>query len=98
MRHLELYMGEQQIFDLFFASVASVGHCHPAAGRSNGIAVAPKLSLDECADVALEMLEIRRDVMFNSHLASVEREEIEKQAEYLTRKAREEDKYGEGYV
>lgn len=92
MRALELYMGEQQIFDLFFASVTSLAHCHPGNNRDPG----NQLTIEQCADVALEMLEVRRDVMINSHLAGVEREEAEKQAEYLTRKAREEG--GEGYV
>lgn len=87
MRQLELYMGEQQIFDLFFASVTSLAHCHPGNNRDPG----NQLTIEQCADVALEMLEVRRDVMINSHLVAVERAEAEKQADYITRKAREEE-------
>lgn len=52
------------VFDVYFASIVSMAHCHPGAGRKgNYDKPAPKLSLEECADVALKMLAVRRRVM-----------------------------------
>lgn len=48
------------VFDIFFAGVVSMAHCHPGAGRSNGHGIADKLSIEECAQVALQMIEERR--------------------------------------
>lgn len=62
MRNVELLEDEEHIFDIYFAGTVSMAHCHPACGRSNGIAVAPKLTVEECADIALEMIEVRRKV------------------------------------
>jgi hypothetical protein len=76
LRQLELYSGEQQIFDLFFASVTSLAHCHPGNCR-NG---ASPISIEECADIALGMIDVRRDVITNSFLAAKEREEAQAEA------------------
>lgn len=64
MRQLELDVDEILVFDIFFAGIVSMAHCHPANGRSNGFAEAPpKKSIEDCADVALEMIEVRRRVL-----------------------------------
>jgi hypothetical protein len=65
LRSIELDESEVLVFDVFFASVTSMAHCHPGNGRSNGYAAAPpKLSVEECADLALEMIEVRRKVLY----------------------------------
>lgn len=63
MRKLSLTSDEHMIFDIFFAGTVSMAHCHPAAGRSNGFAEAPTKTVEECADIALEMIEVRRKVL-----------------------------------
>lgn len=45
-------------FDMYFASVVSM-QFHPGAGTKEH----RKLTLKECADVALQMIDIRRDVL-----------------------------------
>lgn len=59
--HVHLEESERVMFDLYFAGIASIA-MHPAAGRSNGVSIATERSLSECADIALEMIEIRREV------------------------------------
>lgn len=56
---------EQMVFDVFFAGVVAMAHCHPGSGahRTGYDMPAPKLSIKECADLALEMIEVRRQVM-----------------------------------
>lgn len=49
---------EQTAFDVYFASVTSM-QMHPGAGTKEH----HKLSLEECRDVALQMIEIRRNVI-----------------------------------
>lgn len=61
MRNLKLREYEKATFDVFFASIASIAH-HPAAGRDNGHGKATVRTVEECADVALEMIEVRRKV------------------------------------
>ncbi len=45
-------------FDMYFASLCSM-QVHPGAGTKEHA----KLSLQECADMALEMIAIRREVI-----------------------------------
>ena len=45
-------------FDMYFASLCSM-QVHPGAGTKDHA----KLSLQECADMALEMIAIRREVI-----------------------------------
>ncbi len=55
---------EIMLFDVYFAGVVSMAHCHPGSGRSNGYGTAaPRLTLQECADLVIEMLKVRRQVM-----------------------------------
>ncbi len=64
MRNVRLDIEEQMVFDVYFPGIVSMAHCHPANGRSNGHATAPeKLTIEQCADVALAMIEIRRRVL-----------------------------------
>lgn len=62
MSEIKLTWDEESAFDVFFASVVSMAHCHPAAGRSNGYGVAPSKTIQECKDIALEMVAVRREV------------------------------------
>lgn len=48
---------EQLTFDMYFASVVSM-QMHPGAGTKEHT----KLSLEECRDIALQMVVIRRTV------------------------------------
>jgi len=50
-------MEEQVAFDMYFASIVSMQH-HPGAGTKEH----QKLSLEECRDIALEMIELRNEV------------------------------------
>lgn len=53
------------VWDIFYSGIVTMAHCHPGNGRSNGYAEAPgKLSLEECADIATGMIEIRRKVQY----------------------------------
>lgn len=64
-KYLEPY--EIAVWDVYFTGITSMAHCHPGAGRSNGHAEAPpKLSIRECAALALEMVEVRREVVGSS--------------------------------
>lgn len=45
-------------FDMYFASIASM-QSHPGAGTKEH----KKLTLEECRDTALKMLEIRRNLI-----------------------------------
>lgn len=55
---------EQLVFDIYFASVASMARHHPGVGRSNGFArAADQLTIEECADEALLMIKERRKVV-----------------------------------
>jgi len=49
---------ERTAFDVYFASVTSL-QFHPGAGTKDHRV----LTLEECRDVALQMIEIRRNVM-----------------------------------
>lgn len=62
MSTVKLNDAEQMVFDIFFAGCVSMAHCHPAAGRSNGYGTAEKLTVEQCADLALEMIAVRRKV------------------------------------
>ncbi len=65
MRKTKLEQSEQITFDIFFSGIVAMQE-HPGIGRSNGVALAPpKKSVPECADLALEMIEVRRQVMGN---------------------------------
>lgn len=62
---VELEENEVIVFDIFFAGIVSMAHCHPANGRSNGYAEAPpQKSVEECAKIALEMIRVRRNVLY----------------------------------
>jgi hypothetical protein len=50
--------GEQVAFDVYFASVTSMQY-HPGAGTK----AHDKLSLEECRDIAVRMVELRREVV-----------------------------------
>ena len=57
---------EIPVWDIYFASIVSMAHCHPGNGRSNGHATAPpKLTLEECAALAVDMIKIRRKVIYS---------------------------------
>lgn len=73
-----LDQSEINVFDVYFAGVVSMAHCHPGAGihkagnvytyapfgYQHGAENAPKrLSIEECAKVALEMIAVRRKVL-----------------------------------
>lgn len=49
---------EHITFDMYFASLCSM-QVHPGAGTKEHA----KLSLQECADMAMEMIAIRREVI-----------------------------------
>lgn len=49
---------ERIVFDLYFSSVTSM-QFHPGAGTKEHA----RLSLEECRDIALKMLELRREVL-----------------------------------
>lgn len=49
---------EHMAFDVYFASVAAM-QFHPGAGTKEH----KRLSLEECRDVALEMLALRREAV-----------------------------------
>lgn len=49
---------ERVAFDMYFASVTSL-QFHPGAGTKEH----QRLTLDECKDVALAMLELRREAL-----------------------------------
>ena len=51
---------ETMTFDMYFASLTSM-QMHPGAGTKDH----QKLSLQECADMAMEMIAIRRDIISN---------------------------------
>lgn len=65
MRKLALRSDERVVFDIFFAGIVSMAHCHPGAGvKKEGYDRAGKaLSIEGCADLALEMIETRRKIM-----------------------------------
>lgn len=72
-----LDQSEINVFDVYFAGVVSMAHCHPGAGvhrEGNTYTYAPfgyqndpahhsRLSIEECARVALEMIAVRRRVL-----------------------------------
>ncbi len=49
---------EKVAFDVYFASVTSMQY-HPGAGTKDHA----RLSLEECRDVAVKMVELRREVV-----------------------------------
>lgn len=53
-----LRLEEHIPFDMYFASLASM-QVHPGAGTKEH----QKLSLEECREMALEMMKIRREVI-----------------------------------
>jgi hypothetical protein len=53
-----LYDDERVSFDVYFASLMSM-QMHPGAGTKEH----RKLTLEECRDIALQMIEIRRGVI-----------------------------------
>lgn len=50
--------GETAAFDIYFASIRSM-QFHPGAGTREHV----RLDAKECADAALEMLAVRREIM-----------------------------------
>ena len=61
MQKLKLAPHEEVVFDIYFAGIVSMAHCHPGSG-STRYGTTPK-SLEGCADLALQMITIRREVM-----------------------------------
>lgn len=53
-----LYDDERIPFDMYFASLTSM-QVHPGAGTKEH----RKLTLEECRDMALQMIDIRRNVV-----------------------------------
>ena len=53
-----IHESERTAFDVYFASVTSM-QCHPGAGTKEHA----RLSLEECRDMALQMIAIRRNVI-----------------------------------
>lgn len=49
-------------FDMYFASLMSM-QVHPGAGTKEH----RKLTMDECRDIALQMVAIRRNAIFDEH-------------------------------
>lgn len=64
MRKLPLAENEHITFDIYFSGIVAMQQ-HPGAGlKKEGYdKAADKLSVEECADIALEMIEVRRQVM-----------------------------------
>lgn len=54
---MTLHPEEHIPFDMYFASIASM-QVHPGAGSKEH----KKLTLEECRDMAIQMIEIRRSV------------------------------------
>lgn len=52
-----VYPNEFHVFDVYFASIVSLQY-HPGAGTKEN----KKLSLEECRDIAVDMLKLRRDL------------------------------------
>jgi len=55
---MSVHPQEYATFDIYFASVVSMQH-HPGAGTKEHKA----LSIEECRDVALEMLRVRAETL-----------------------------------
>lgn len=55
---MRLHEDEHLTFDMYFASLASM-QVHPGAGTKDH----RKLTLEECRDMALQMITIRRGVV-----------------------------------
>jgi hypothetical protein len=51
------------VFDIYFSGLGAMS-IHPGAGRSNGYGIADQLTLEECAEKAVKMVEIRRGILF----------------------------------
>jgi hypothetical protein len=66
MRKFDFNYGEQNVFDMFFIGIVSMAHCHPGAGiwrNDQGKYVTiDKPSLEDCAQLALDMIEVRRQM------------------------------------
>ncbi len=71
MRKLYLAEHEQTIFDIYFSGIVAMSHCHPGAGiwrNDEGKYVTiDKPTVEDCADKALEMIEVRKQVFINSY-------------------------------
>jgi len=63
-----LFDNEYQAFDMYFASICSM-QVHPGAGTREHKA----LTINECKDMAIEMLKTRRRVALLSNPAKVEK-------------------------
>ena len=64
---MELHPTEFLPFDLFFASVVGM-NLHPGMERDG----AKRRSLNECAMLALNMIEVRRQLIFQNTPVSIE--------------------------
>jgi hypothetical protein len=63
MNKFDFNYGEMGVFDHYFAGIVAMAHCHPGSGKSNGNNwPTPKLTLEECAEKALDMIRIRREL------------------------------------
>lgn len=52
-----IFVGEYFTFDMYFASLAAM-QLHPGVGRNGHVGK----SLEECKDMAIEMLKLRRSI------------------------------------
>ncbi len=60
---------DKTVWDIFFAGIVTMAHCHPGAGvvredvlYDNGSGPMPRLNLRECANLATEMIIVRQEV------------------------------------
>lgn len=56
----KLQEGEIIPFDMFFASIVSMAVCHPGNTK---LPSEQKMTLNDCAKVAMEMLKVRRELL-----------------------------------
>lgn len=47
------------VFDMYFAGIVSMAHCHPGTTRDAAL----NLSLEACADKAMKMVDLRRKII-----------------------------------
>lgn len=66
MKNLPLDKSEHITFDIYFSGIVAMQQ-HPGIGvKKDGYErTAPAKSVEECADLALSMIEVRRKVMDN---------------------------------
>lgn len=65
MKEIKLRLDEIVPFDVYFAGVVAMGRWHPGANfdKESGTYSRGQMSVEECADEALDMIEVRRKVL-----------------------------------